>query len=148
MDFFSLRVPATVTLYLHDEVQRIVRIMAVVHEEDEVWNVPGRFGAVAVRHLQTEMVVLHVGPARGWASATRHTALQLALVAVIRLLAIVVVRLVVEDHHVLHAHELGHDALEHLTLGLHRFGASPARPLSGARPPLESSRRSRRLKTW
>ena len=40
-----------------------------------------------------------------------------------RLLAVAVVRLVVEHQDVLHAHQLGHDALEHLAFGLQRVAA-------------------------
>ena len=47
-------------------------------------------------------------------------ALQVLLVAGIGLLAVAVVRLVVEDDDALHAHQLGHDALEHLSLALER----------------------------
>ena len=35
----------------------------------------------------------------------------------LRLLAVAVMRLVVEDQDVLHAHQVGHDALEHLAFG-------------------------------
>ena len=38
----------------------------------------------------------------------------------VRLLAVAVVRLVVEDEDVLHAHQVGHDALEHLAFGFQR----------------------------
>lgn len=39
-----------------------------------------------------------------------------------RLLAVAVMRLVVQDEDVLHAHQLGHDALDHLPFGLQRVG--------------------------
>ena len=47
-------------------------------------------------------------------------ALEVLVVLVGRLLAVAVVRLVVEDEDVLHAHQVGHDALEHLAFGLER----------------------------
>ena len=76
-------------------------------------------------------------------------ALQRLVVRVVRLLAVAVVRLVVDDEDVLHAHQVGHDALEHLAFGLQRVRiSSPVRPLSSWRPPLESSMRSRSLKAW
>jgi hypothetical protein len=46
-----------------------------------------------------------------------------------------VVRLVVEDEDVLHAHQLGHDALEHLAFGLQRLQLSPRQPSSSSRVP-------------
>jgi len=47
--------------------------------------------------------------------------LQVAFVTVTGLFAVAVVRLVVHGHDVLHAHEVRHDALEHLTLGFERL---------------------------
>ena len=47
-------------------------------------------------------------------------ALELFVVLRDRLLAVAVVRLVVEDEDVLHAHQVGHDALDHLAFGLQR----------------------------
>ena len=44
-------------------------------------------------------------------------ALQFLVVLVLRLFAVAVVRLVVEDEDVLHAHEVGHDPLDHLAFG-------------------------------
>ena len=44
-------------------------------------------------------------------------ALQFLVVLVLRLFAVAVVRLVVEHEDVLHAHEVGHDPLEHLAFG-------------------------------
>ena len=75
-------------------------------------------------------------------------ALQVLVVGLVRLLAVAVVRLVVEDQDVLHAHQVGHDALEHLAFGLQRVRAPRRRPWSSARPPFESSMRSRSLKAW
>ncbi len=69
-------------------------------------------------------------------------------VRVPRLLAVAVVRLVVEDEDVLHAHQVGHDALEHLAFGLQRVQLVAVRPCSSARRPSESSIRSRSLKAW
>ena len=54
---------------------------------------------------------------------------------VLGLLAVAVVRLVVEDDDVLHAHQLGHDALEHLAFGFQRVELLAARLASSARPP-------------
>ena len=45
-------------------------------------------------------------------------ACQLALFCLARLLAIAVVRLIIENHDILHAHEFGHHPLQHLPLGL------------------------------
>ena len=47
-------------------------------------------------------------------------ALEVVLVGLVGLLAVAVVRLVVEDEDVLHAHQVGHDALDHLAFGLQR----------------------------
>ena len=47
-------------------------------------------------------------------------ALQVFVVRLFRLLAVAVVRLVVEDEDVLHAHQVGHHALEHLAFGFQR----------------------------
>ena len=76
-------------------------------------------------------------------------AFQVLVVCVFRLLAVAVVRLVVEDEDVLHAHQVGHHALEHLAFGFQRVRA-PRRcgPEAAARPPSESSMRSRSLKAW
>ena len=56
-----LRVFAAVAFDFHDEVEQVVRVVAVVHEDDEVWEVAAGFGAVAVRDFQTEVVILDVG---------------------------------------------------------------------------------------
>ena len=48
-------------------------------------------------------------------------ALELLVVLARRLFAVAVMRLVVEHEDVLHAHQLGHDALEHLAFGLERL---------------------------
>ena len=64
-----------------------------------------------------------------------------------RLLAVAVVRLVVEDEDVLHAHQVGHDALDHLALGLERVQRLAA-ALQQLAPAAESSIRSRSLKAW
>ena len=56
-------------------------------------------------------------------------ALQVLIVRVLRLLAVAVVRLVVDDEDVLHAHQVGHDALEHLAFGLQRVEFLAAAPL-------------------
>jgi hypothetical protein len=58
-----------------------------------------------------------------------------------------VVGLVVEHEDVLHAHQVGHDPLEHLAFGLERLQLLAA-ALGAARPPLDSSMRSRSLKAW
>ena len=50
-------------------------------------------------------------------------ALQVLVVGVRRLLAVAVVRLVVEHEDVLHAHQVGHDPLEHLAFGFQRVAA-------------------------
>ncbi len=47
-------------------------------------------------------------------------ALQVLVVGVFRLLPIAVVRLVVDDEDVLHAHQVGHHALDHLAFGFQR----------------------------
>ena len=75
-------------------------------------------------------------------------ALQVLVVGVLRLLAVAVVRLVVEDEDVLHAHQVGHDALEHLAFGFQRVQFVAVGPCSSWRPPLDSSMRSRSLKAW
>jgi hypothetical protein len=64
------------------------------------------------------------------------------------LLAVAVVGLVVDDHDVLHAHEVGHDALEHLAFGFQGVEFLAAASLQRRRPPLDNSRRSRSLKAW
>ena len=76
-------------------------------------------------------------------------ALQVLVVRLLRLLAVAVVRLVVEHEDVLHAHQVGHDALEHLAFGLERVQLLAACGLAAAaRPPFDSSIRSRSLKAW
>src|SRR5580700_1738255 len=57
---FLLGVFATVTFDLHDEVQKVVVPVSVVHQDDEVGKVPSRFGAVTVRHFQPEVMILDV----------------------------------------------------------------------------------------
>ena len=59
-------------------------------------------------------------------------ALQIAFVVLAGLLTIAMVRLVVQSEHVLHAHELGHDALEHLALALQRTQVGSASLKEGA----------------
>ena len=66
--------------------------------------------------------------------------------SVVGLFAVAVVRLVVEDEDVLHTHQVGHDPLEHLAFGFERVQFLADGPCSSARPPLESSIRSRSLK--
>ena len=73
-------------------------------------------------------------------------AFQVLIVRVFRLLAVAVVRLVVEDEDVLHAHQVGHDALDHLAFGFQRVQFLAVRPCRSWRPPLDSSMRSRSLK--
>ena len=75
-------------------------------------------------------------------------AFQILVVVLCRLLAVAVVRLVVDDEDVLHAHQVGHHALEHLAFGFQRVQLLAARPWSSERPPLDSSIRSRSLKAW
>ncbi len=75
-------------------------------------------------------------------------ALELLVIVVLGLFAVAVMGLVVEDQDVLHAHEVGHDALDHLAFGFQGVRARRRRPWSKARPPLESSIRSRSLKAW
>ena len=63
-------------------------------------------------------------------------ALEVGFVRIARLLAVAVVSLVVEHEHVLLAHEVRHDALEHLPLGLEGVQlatAAPAQQSSAAR---------------
>ena len=55
-------------------------------------------------------------------------------------------RLVVEDEDVLHAHQVGHHALEHLAFGFQRVQFLACALEAAERPPLESSMRSRSLK--
>ena len=55
-----LRVLAPVALDLDDEVQQVVVAVPVVHQHDEVGEIAADLGAVAVRHLEAEVVVLHV----------------------------------------------------------------------------------------
>ena len=74
-------------------------------------------------------------------------ALQIAVVFFPWLLAIAMVGFVVDDQDVFQAHEFRHDALQHLPLGFERVQRlTPT--LEQARPPLESSSRSRSLKAW
>ena len=61
-------------------------------------------------------------------------ALQVLVVRVVRLLAVAVMRLVVEDEDVLHAHQVGHDALEHLAFGFQRVQLLAAAPLKQLAP--------------
>ena len=51
---------------------------------------------------------------------------QGALVVLARLLAVAVVPLVVQHPDILHSHETGHDALDHLPLGLQRLQLVPS----------------------
>ena len=75
-----LRVLAPVALDLDDQVQQVVGAVAVVDQHDEVGQVLARLGAVAVRHLEAEVVVLHVGDApAGCASATRQNSASQSL---------------------------------------------------------------------
>ena len=41
--------------------QQIIVAVAVIHQHDEVGQIPPRLGAVAVGHFQAEVVVLDVG---------------------------------------------------------------------------------------
>jgi hypothetical protein len=59
-----------------------------------------------------------------------------------------VVRLVVDDEDVLHAHQVGHHPLEHLAFGFERVQLFAAAALQQLPPPLASSMRSRSLKAW
>jgi hypothetical protein len=59
-----------------------------------------------------------------------------------------VVRLVVDDEDVLHAHQVGHHPLQHLAFGFERVEFLAVRPCRSCRPPLEISMRSRSLKAW
>jgi hypothetical protein len=43
-------------------VQKVVIAVAVIHEHEEVGQILPHLRAVAVRHLQAEVVVLNVGP--------------------------------------------------------------------------------------
>ena len=45
-------------------------------------------------------------------------AFQVFIIRVFRLFPVAVVRLIIDDEDVLHAHQVGHHALEHLTVGL------------------------------
>ena len=84
-----------------------------------------------------------------FSASFRSSPLSVLVVRSARLLAVAVVRLVVEHEDVLHAHQLGHDALEHLAFGLERVElVARSRPWRSARPPAESSSRSRSLKAW
>ena len=56
-------------------------------------------------------------------------ALQRLFVRIRRLLPVAVVRLVVQRQHVLHAHQLGHHALEHLSFGFERLQLRTGRAL-------------------
>ena len=57
--FFLLGILAPVSLDLDYEVERVY--VPIVHQQDEVREVtPGR-GAEQVRHLQAQVVILHVG---------------------------------------------------------------------------------------
>ena len=51
---------------------------------------------------------------------------ELALIVLVGLLPVAVMRLVVEGHDAAHAHEFGHDPLEHLAFGLDRLDLRPA----------------------
>ena len=77
-------------------------------------------------------------------------ALQVLVVsASLGFLAVAVVRLVVEDEDVLHAHQVGHDPLDHLAFGFQGVRAPRRRPCKQAPGrPCESSMRSRSLKAW
>ena len=59
--FLLLRVLAAVALDLDHEMQQVVVAVPVVHQHDEVGQILPRLRAVAVRHFQAEIVVLHVG---------------------------------------------------------------------------------------
>src|SRR5680860_1019702 len=58
---FLFGVFTAVALDLDDEVERVFCAVAVVHLHDEVRAVFARFGGVAVRHFQAEVVVLYIG---------------------------------------------------------------------------------------
>ena len=80
MDLLLLRVLAPVALDLDDEMQRVVRAVAVVHQHDEVGQILPRLGAVAIRNLETEVVVLGVGDSPcGCDSATRQNSASQSL---------------------------------------------------------------------
>ena len=53
-------------------------------------------------------------------------ALEVFLQRIARLLAIAVVRFIVDRQNILHAHQLGHDTLEHLPLGFDRVESLPS----------------------
>ena len=65
-----------------------------------------------------------------------------------RLLAVAVVRLVVEHEDVLQAHQVGHDPLEHLAFGFQRVQLLAVALEAARGRPSESSIRSRSLKAW
>ena len=76
-------------------------------------------------------------------------ALQVLIVRVLRLLAVAVMRLVVDDEDVLHAHQVRHDALEHLAFGFKRLGFLARAALEKLASALWRSRCvSRSLKAW
>ena len=62
---FLLGVLAAIALDFHDQVERIVVPVAVVDEYDEVRDVALRLAGKAVRHLEAEVVILHVGAHAG-----------------------------------------------------------------------------------
>ena len=59
--FLLLRILAAVALDLDDEMQQVIGAVAVIHQHDEVGQILPHLGAVAIRHFQAEVVVLHVG---------------------------------------------------------------------------------------
>jgi hypothetical protein len=54
----------------------------------------------------------------------------------------------IQHHDVLKAHQVGHDALEHLPLGLKGIDGITVAAFESARLPFESSIRSRSLNAW
>jgi hypothetical protein len=55
-----LGILAPVTFGLHDQMQKVVVTVPIVHQHDEIRKVPSRFGAVAVGRFQPEVVILDV----------------------------------------------------------------------------------------
>ena len=71
--FLLFGVFSSIALDLDDEMQEIVLATAIIDENDKVRDVGARFGGGAVRHLETEIVVLDVrfNPRMGFGHAAK-----------------------------------------------------------------------------
>ena len=83
-----------------------------------------------------------------FSASFRSSPFRVLVVGLVRLLAVAVVRLVVEHEDVLHAHQVGHDTLDHLAFGFERVQFIAGAPCEQGPSTCRQSIRSRSLKAW